>query len=464
MEAAIKLMRTPKACYFYDANKNSIIEISAAEHAFLQGAGKIDEASLDGFAHLKELYGQGYLHSLEVERVMNPMTPYLGDLLDRCLQKATLQLTQNCNFRCTYCTYTHSDGSQRTHADNRMTFETAKKAVDYLLAHSIDTPEVYIGFYGGEPLLEFPLIQKVVEYADGLFPRGKLRYTITTNASILNEEITAFLKGHRFSVVISLDGPERIHDKNRVFAESGKGTFGVVIKKLEEVYRKEPEFFKSLTLNMVIDPSNDFDEVLSLFAEYPFLQECMSQMSVIDDYFTDKKNVVSESYTESMEYQTFLGYLYLLNRIREEEVPAAVLGRIKGIEDDTYRKYQPKDGLGKTSAPGGPCVPGKSRLLVTYDGKLIPCERVSETSQALCLGSLETGIEVKKAEELLNVAALTAEACRKCWAFGLCSSCIKYADEYGELSAAKRLSYCESARANALHGLYEQLMLRECMG
>ena len=59
MEAAIKLMRTPKACYFYDANKNSIIEISAAEHAFLQGAGKIDEASLDGFAHLKELYGQG---------------------------------------------------------------------------------------------------------------------------------------------------------------------------------------------------------------------------------------------------------------------------------------------------------------------------------------------------------------------------------------------------------------------
>ena len=62
------------------------------------------------------------------------------------------------------------------------------------------------------------------------------------------------------------------------------------------------------------------------------------------------------------------------------------------------------------------------------------------------------------------MAALTAEACRKCWPFGLCSSCIKYADEYGELSAAKRLSYCESARANALHGLYEQLMLRECMG
>ncbi len=464
MEAAVKLMQTPKGCYFYDANKNSIMEISMAEYAFLRENRSIDRDMLQDFPHLKGLYEQGYLHSLEVEQILHPLSPYLGDLLDRSLQKVTLQLTQNCNFRCTYCTYTHSDGSQRTHADNRMTFETAKKAVDYLLAHSIDTPTVYIGFYGGEPLLEFPLIQKVVEYAEGLFPPSRLKYTITTNASILNDRIVTFLKEHHFSVVISLDGPEKIHDKNRVFAESGKGTFRVVIEKLIEIHEKEPEFFKGLTLNMVIDPSNDFNEVLSLFTEYPFLLECTSQTSIIDDYFTDEKNVVSESFTESMEYQTFLGYLYLLNRIREEDVPLAVLSRIRGIQDDTYRKFSPRDRLGKANTPGGPCIPGKSRLLVTYDGKLIPCERVSETSEAICLGNLDTGIDLEKAQTLLNVAGFTAEACKKCWAFSLCSLCIKYADNYGKFSPEKRLSYCDSSRANALHGLYEQIMLRECMG
>lgn len=462
MQPTIKLLRTPESCYFYDTNKNSIIRLSEEEYCFLQSLETIQEDSLKDFPHLFELYQNGYLHELQVCKIEHPLTPYLGDLLNRCLQKVTLQLTQNCNFRCSYCTYTHSDGSQRTHAHHRMSFEIAKKAVDYLFEHSIDSREVYIGFYGGEPLLEFPLMKKVVEYANELFESSRLRYTTTTNASMLNDEIIAFFKEHHFSVVISLDGPEKIHDKNRVFAENGKGTFRVVIEKLKSLYNNNPDFFKKITINMVIDPSNNFDDVLSLFSEYPFLNECNSQINVIDDYFSDKKNVVSENYIQSMEYQKFLGYLYLLNRISVKDIPLAVLTKIRGIQNESFKKFSPRTEIDETTTPSGPCLPGKSRLLVTYDGRFIPCERVSETSDAMCLGTLETGIDLSKAQQLLNVSKITAEECKKCWAFSLCSSCAKYADDHGKLSKEKRLSFCHNFKDTALNSIYEQILLKEC--
>ncbi len=58
-----------------------------------------------------------------------------------------MQLTQNCNFRCKYCIYSETHNTrQRSHSTERMTWETAKKAIDFLREHSVDSPEVNIGF------------------------------------------------------------------------------------------------------------------------------------------------------------------------------------------------------------------------------------------------------------------------------------------------------------------------------
>ena len=462
MIPAIKLFKTPISRYFYDANKDEILSITEEEFSFLESNKDLSEALLAKSDRLLQLYHEGYLHPIQTVKIEHPLTPYVTEILDRCLQKVTLQLTQNCNFRCTYCTYTSSNGSQRFHSKRSMTFDVAKKAVDYLYAHSIDAPYMYIGFYGGEPLLEFELMKQVVAYANGLFSKKKLRYTITTNASVLNDEIIQFLKENNFSLVISLDGPERIHNKNRVFANSQKGTFKVVIEKLKRLHTLEPEFFKKIIINMVIDPSNDFNEVLSLFDEYPFLKECSSQINVIDDYFLDKKNVVSESYIESMEYQTFLGYLYLQRRIQEKNIPVSVVSKVSRLQDDLVQKFNGSHPIDVVSAPGGPCVPGKVRLLVTVDGKFIPCERVSETSEVMCLGDVEKGIDMKRAIQMLNIAQITSDACRKCWAFLHCGSCIKTADGGTCFSASERLKYCENTRRNVLYSLKELTMLREC--
>ena len=99
----------------------------------------------------------------------------------------TLQLTQNCNFRCAYCHYTCNDGSQRTHSSKRMSVEVAKAAILYLRDHSVDTQSVYIGFYGGEPFLEFSLLKEVVAFCEDQLRGKDIHFTVTSNGTLLTE-------------------------------------------------------------------------------------------------------------------------------------------------------------------------------------------------------------------------------------------------------------------------------------
>ena len=114
-----------------------------------------------------------------------------------------------------------------------MSVEVAKQAIDFLVKHSENSKEISIGFYGGEPLLEVPLIREVVDYAEGVFSGKKLLFNMTTNATLLNIETAKYLYEKKFNVTISLDGPKATHDSNRIFANSNKGTFDAVMQNLE---------------------------------------------------------------------------------------------------------------------------------------------------------------------------------------------------------------------------------------
>ena len=141
---------------------------------------------------------QGYFSTESyIKEVRHIYSDYLSVFLARKLTKITVQLTQNCNFRCKYCIYSETHNTrQRSHSTERMTWETAKKAIDFLREHSVDSPEVNIGFYGGEPLLEFPLLKKAVEYSEQQFEGKKLTFNITTNGTLLNDEMIYFFQEH----------------------------------------------------------------------------------------------------------------------------------------------------------------------------------------------------------------------------------------------------------------------------
>jgi uncharacterized protein len=87
---------------------------------------------------------------------------------------------------------------------------------------------------------------------------------MTTNGTLLTTEIIRFLQDHNISLIISLDGPKEINDKNRVFA-NGLGTFETVMKQIELVKKIAPDYFKNLKICMVIDPMNNFDCINSFY-------------------------------------------------------------------------------------------------------------------------------------------------------------------------------------------------------
>ena len=130
-----ELFRTINSHYIYDTNKNQIYPISK-ECSDILGKVKRGELSVPQAVaesdEVRDLCARGLLSDNRVETLEHPYTPLLRPLLNRRIQKVTLQLTQNCNFRCSYCHYTSNTGNQRLHANRKMPLDMAKDAILFL--------------------------------------------------------------------------------------------------------------------------------------------------------------------------------------------------------------------------------------------------------------------------------------------------------------------------------------------
>jgi len=458
----VQLFRTPNAYYVLDANNNEFIQVSGEAFAYLCEV--LSERKAWNAEEVQELgkwAEQGYLSTKSnVNDLSHTYTKYLKYFLDRKLSKVTLQLTQGCNFRCKYCVYSEEGKPrQRSHSEKTMSFETAKKAIDFFQEHSVDSKNVNIGFYGGEPLLEYPLLKEVVNYAKERFRGKKLTFSITTNATLLNEEIITYFQEHDFGLLISLDGPKEINDLNRVFPD-GTGTFDEIIKSIELISKVSPEYAERLMINMVVDPNNDFDCYNLAEFEGERLRRSMFSSSVVENDYGDAGTVFSEDYSWKSEYQSFLAVLSHFGRFPEESVsPLAEAGVKSAVRD--YSRIANGGKLRAVDLPSGPCIPGQMRLFVNVDEKLLPCERVSEKSHDMSIGTLSEGFDYQRAEKILNVAKLMDADCKNCWAFRYCTLCVKKADDGTALSKAAIQTHCQSIKAGAYDKLQLHLLLRE---
>ena len=303
----IKLFTTLNGTYFYDVNKNDIVEISPECYQYLcnvrdsNSALSAQDSSPD---EIKDLLAQDYLSDLRYETIEHPLTDELENIVNRRMQKMTLQVTQNCNLRCSYCHYTSNDGSQRFHSNRVMNLSVAKKALLFLRDHSVDTPDIYIGFYGGEPLLEMQLIKEAVTFAEEIFYGKKINYMMTTNATLLNDKIISFLEKYDFNLVISLDGPREVHNKNRIFRD-GAGTFDSVIENLKILINNHKKYVHKISINMVLDPNQDFDRINQLFTNYKLVNQIEIMSTIIDDETSLVRNTFSEEFNSKLKYHEF---------------------------------------------------------------------------------------------------------------------------------------------------------------
>lgn len=151
-----------------------------------------------------------------------------------------LLVSQDCNQKCIYCYADEGKYNQ----EGLMDQETAIRSVDWLVEQSKDKEKIGIRFYGGEPLLNYDIIQKVVHYAQekAYLKTKSVHFTITTNGSLLTEEIINFLDENKIDVIISLDGPKEIQDRQRPF-KNGKGTYDTIVPNVKKLLSVKPESF-----------------------------------------------------------------------------------------------------------------------------------------------------------------------------------------------------------------------------
>lgn len=456
----IHLLEIPYGKYIYDLNTSSVIKVPDAVYAYLKDM--TDEPDVEVGEYLKELKARGYLKEKHVKVSEHPVTEYYHSFVKNNLGQLTLQVTQGCNLKCEYCAYS-GNYFNREHTNRAMAFETAKKAIDYFISHSRDSSHFAISFYGGEPLLEFELIKKCVAYADKRSEGRKISYNFTTNGTLLTEEKIKFVVDHNFSILVSLDGPQEVHDRHRIFAGTSAGSFQKMSDNVKMLRRKYPDFFaKNISFNTVLDPEYPLKEICDFTMNDQNFKSSKILSSTISNVQTKEKVRYSDQFLEEYEYEKFKVYLWKVGRLAELDIPPLMRAHFTGIKETAICfERAAQNELPDKGHRGGPCIPGVRKLFVDVDGNLFPCERVSESSEVSHIGHIDQGIDEEKALQLLNIEWLTSENCRNCWAYTMCSNCFTYADDMGELSRDKQLKECQLNKLQAEEKIKDYLVLHE---
>jgi len=455
MTAVVKTFQTPKGKYVYDRGSDSILAVGNEEFSSLERleSGVADSAD---WKVLKRYKNQGYLSENSIKKIAYSET--FRYQLSSQLQQLTLQVTHRCNLRCSYCTYGGGYENQRIHGEKEMLLSTMKKAIDFAMARSREVNVFTIGFYGGEPLLEIDKIRQCVEYIKETYDGREVMYTVTTNGTLLNDQIIRFLSKNNFHLAISLDGSKEMHNKNRVYI-NGQGSFDDIMKNMNYIKEKYSNFFKNISFLTTVAPGVDFSKVNHFFNEKNVISgnaitcNMVSELNAKEDVVFDDQYHVTNNYQKT---KVLLAALGLYEKKKVSRLFSRDISRTERFYQD-LSKMTPSG----TVHPGGPCVPGALRLFVTVDGVFYPCERVSEDSEVMKIGHVESGFELDKIVKILNVGKLTERECKKCWNFLHCTLCCAYADTGGELSKMERLSYCKSAKNSTLEEMYIICLLLE---
>lgn len=460
----IELFPSYMGYYFYDVLRSQLLETTRDVYDLLKEILETeDEEKYDQLMNnqrIDDLRSRGFLSSDRPDDIKHPETDYIEYYLQDNVRSLTLQVTQDCNFRCSYCSYTSGGetGLQRSHQKKDMTYERAVEAVNFYLSHSSDIDTLSIGFYGGEPLLKFDLIEKIVRYVEEVSYK-KCDYNMTTNGSIINDRVAELWTKYNFTVLVSIDGCRQTHDKNRKYA-NGHGTYDVIVRNMNELFRKYPQLKEKVFFNTVLDATQEVTCYNQMFVDIDTISQNNTRATIVNKQLNNFDKEVSQEFIDSYEYIKFLTYLKKFNRIKESVESPLIYSYFKNLS--IYIEKLVKGEFGLPQHPSGPCIAGADKLFVDISGKLFACEKCSETSELMKIGSLTSGFDINQIKYLLNIGRINKEKCLNCWAMKFCSLCAVNCDVGGKtISPETKQELCRNAIEASRNSLYSIITMRE---
>ncbi|MBR5561122.1 MAG: thioether cross-link-forming SCIFF peptide maturase [Clostridia bacterium] len=313
-----------------------------------------------------------------------------------------LHVAHTCNLNCAYCFASQG----KYHGDRAlMSFEVGKQALDFLMDHSGSRRNLEVDFFGGEPLMNWDVVKRLVEYARSVEEtRGKnFRFTLTTNGVLINDEVIDFANREMSNVVLSLDGRKEINDRTRV-DYAGNGSYDRIVPKFQKLVaaRGGKDYYMRGTFTHA---NPDFTKDVFHMADLGFTELSMEPVVCAQD---DPAALTPEDLEVVKQHYEILA--------------EDMLRRQKEGKPITFYHYM----LDLTS---GPCIykrisgcgSGTEYMAVTPWGDLYPCHQfVGE--EAYKLGNVWDGVtNPNLREEFRACNAYARPECADCWAKLYCS-------------------------------------------
>ncbi|MBE0461561.1 MAG: radical SAM protein [Candidatus Aminicenantes bacterium] len=383
-------------------------------------------------------------------------------ILDNLMSHVILNVTEDCNLRCEYCKYSGLYKYARSHDKKYMKEEIAYKAIEYTLNRSNyiikNTDEnCYVGFYGGEPLTNFKLIKKSVDFTKKNFAQiiNKVKFSMTTNLTVLTDEILDFLVENDISILVSLDGPLEIHDRYRKY-KSGKGTFEKISGNLKKIRERSYDYYnRKVGFSVVLAPPFNIPVILNFFennvvrTDRPFF---LSYVDPQDTTFFDRFDNYKEINKELLNQLNILReeYKKLMINMDYDNFRASFLETIFSSNlKDIFRRYLIK--CPEKIFPNGICLPGFQKVLVGPDGNFFVCEKIG---YSFPIGDVFNGFNIDAIWNLIQkYIKLSEPMCLDCWAVRLCKSCYLRAQRGDQLDIERKMENCSVIKSSFDRGL-----------
>lgn len=314
-----------------------------------------------------------------------------------------LNIAHDCNLRCKYC---FADEGEYKGKRELMTADTGKKAIDFVIKHSGPRKHIEVDLFGGEPLIAFDVVKEIVEYAKKEEKKydKEIRFTMTTNATLLNDEIMKYIDENIGNIVLSIDGRKEVNDKVRVTRDN-KGSYDKILPKIKSMVKMR-------------------DKDKQYYVRGTFTRENL-------DFFNDIMHLANEGFDEISVEPVVLPSEHPLS-LREEDLPKIFeeydkLCRemIKSKKEEKKFKFYHFN----IDLQGGPCVykrisgcgAGHEYIAITPSGDIYPCHQFVGTEE-FKMGNIQEGILDENLQEYFKKGNIYFKPeCRECWARFYCS-------------------------------------------
>ena len=318
------------------------------------------------------------------------------------LKAICLHVAHDCNLVCKYC---FAGKGEYDGPKGLMSFETGKRALDFLVEKSGTRKNLEVDFFGGEPLMNWEVCKKLVEYGRSIEKEhGKnFRFTLTTNGVLVNDEVIDFCNREMGNVVLSLDGRKETHDRLRTTC-NGKGSYDLIVDKFKKFAnaRNQADYYMRGTYTHY---NTDFSKDIIHMADLGFKE--LSIEPVVSD--------PTEPYA-----------------LKENDLPI-LKEQYEILADEMLRRY--RNGNGFTfyhymiDLNSGPCIVkrisgcgvGTEYMAVTPSGELFPCHQFVGDEKFL-LGDIWKGVtNTAILDEFKGCNVYSHPECKDCFAKLYCS-------------------------------------------